>query len=69
MDGGETTDLGKLDAPWGREIVFQQVDYESGMKLLRIRIREGKRFTILDLDAPTAEAWGRRMLEWAEGDK
>jgi hypothetical protein len=35
------------------------------MKLLRIRIRERKRFTIFDLDPATANAWGAAMQRWA----
>jgi hypothetical protein len=35
--------------------------------MLRVRIKEGRaRFTILDLDAPTARAWAQTMLDWAE---
>jgi hypothetical protein len=33
--------------------------------LLRVRIRERKRFTIFDLDPVTAGAWGAAMARWA----
>jgi len=33
---------------------------------LRVRIREGSRFTILDLDPSTAAHWGGAMSAWAE---
>jgi hypothetical protein len=33
--------------------------------MLRIRIREGRRFTIVDLDAETAGRWGNLMAAWA----
>ena len=61
MNGrGETvTRLECFQAPYGREVELQQVLYESGMKLLRLRIREGKRFTIMDLDPDTAARWAR----------
>jgi hypothetical protein len=63
------TPLDKLRVPLGgQEIELQQVDHEAGgMSLLRTRIREGSRFTVFDIDAQTAEAWGRALLRWAEG--
>lgn len=58
----------KLRAPLGgQEIELQQIDYvHGGASLLRIRIREGKRFTVFDLDAVTAQAWANAMGEWAD---
>ena len=39
----------------GQEIALQQVDFAvGGMSLLRTRIREGRRFTIFDVDPATA---------------
>ncbi len=63
---GETvTRLERFQAPYGREVELQEVLYESGMKLLRLRIREGKRFTIMDLDPATAAHWAGAMSDWA----
>lgn len=60
------TPIVTLAAPWSREVTLSAVDHESGLKLMRVRIKEGRtRFTILDLDAPTAKAWGQAMLDWA----
>jgi hypothetical protein len=63
----QTTQLDRFTAPiWGQEIELQQVDYQSGgMPLLRLRLREKKRFTIFDIDAATAARWGQAMLDWA----
>jgi hypothetical protein len=45
---------------------LQQVDYiHGGTSLLRIRIREGKRFTIFDIDPVSARQWGEAMQRWA----
>ena len=60
----EVIDLGRTMAPWGRELVVQALLYESGMRLARLRIREGRRFTVLDVDAPTAR-WLAESLEKA----
>ena len=67
-DKEKLTVLDKFTAPiWGQEIELQQVEYLAcGTPMLRVRIREKKRFTIFDIDARTAERWGQTMLEWAK---
>lgn len=62
------TPLAQLRAPLGgQDIELQQIDFDGGgMSMLRTRIREGKRFTIFDIDPLTAEAWGRALLTWAQ---
>lgn len=67
-EGGEVRDIGRIEAPYRREVVLQDVVHESGMRMLRIRIREGRRFTILDIDAPTAQTWADMMTKWAQGE-
>jgi len=59
--------LTKIKVPLGsQEIELQHIDHvEGGMGLLRIRIREGKRFTIFDIDPATAEQWASAMQQWA----
>lgn len=59
------TTLEQFAAPWGREVTLQDVVYENGFRLLRMRIREGKRITIVDLDPGTAAHWGDAMAAWA----
>ena len=52
----------------GQEIELQQIDYDAGgMSLMRIRIREGKRFTVFDIDPATARRWAEAMARWAAG--
>jgi hypothetical protein len=62
------TPLDKLRVPLGgQEIELQQIDYEGGgMSLLRTRIREKSRFTVFEIDARTAAAWGNALLRWAQ---
>jgi hypothetical protein len=55
-----------MAAPYGREILIDEVAFESGMSLLRVTIREGRRFTILDIDADTAALWGNAMVSWSD---
>lgn len=63
-----TRELTKIKVPLGsQEIELHQIDHvEGGMSLLRIRIREGKRFTIFDIDPATAQQWAAAMLLWAD---
>ena len=57
--------LTKIDASYGRELMFESIEYESKLRMLRIRIREGRRFTVMDIDADTATRWSAVMSAWA----
>ncbi|MGE0358612.1 MAG: hypothetical protein AB7P08_17050 [Burkholderiales bacterium] len=49
----------------GQQIEMHQIDHAAGgMSLLRVRIREGSRFTIFDIDPGTAAAWGEALQAW-----
>ncbi len=61
------TRLSEIEAPYGRRIRLDEVAFESGMKLLRVTIREGARYTILEIDRATAATWAREMASWAAG--
>jgi hypothetical protein len=64
----QISELTKIKVPLGgQEIELQQIDHvEGGMSLLRVRIREGKRFTIFDIDPATSRQWAAAMLAWAD---
>ena len=66
-DKMDLTPVARLRAPLGgQEIELQQLDWaHGGMSLLRVRIREGKRFTVFDIDPATATAWADAMRQWA----
>lgn len=63
-----TVAVARLTVPLGgQEIELQQVDFAAGgMSFLRVRIREGRRFTVFDVDPDTAGEWAAAMLAWAE---
>lgn len=65
METGPT--LADITVPWGRQqITLHEQRFEAGgVPLLRVRIREGKRFTIFDLDAASAQQWASAMQAWA----
>ena len=64
----QINELAKFKVPLGfQEIELQQIDHaEGGMSLMRIRIREARRFTIFDIDPITARHWAQVMLDWAD---
>ena len=66
MNGETKERLETLTAPYGREVRLDDVRFESGMRLLRVTIREGSRITVLDVDASTALAWAKTMTQWAK---
>ena len=57
--------LTKIDAPYGRKVVLESVEHSADMRLLRKRIREGSRFTVLEIDKDTALLWSAAMTAWA----
>ena len=67
MSDSVKTRLKTIAAPYGREIRLDDVAYPSGMRLLRVTIREGARYTILEIDAATAMELADEMRRWAEG--
>jgi hypothetical protein len=58
------TRLREIEAPYGRRIWFDDVLYESGMRLLRMTIREGARYTIVEVDAAAADAMAETLGAW-----
>ena len=60
------TRLEKFSAPYGKEVTLENVTYENDMRVLRIQIREGNRFTVMDLDAKTASNWAFAMRTWVD---
>lgn len=65
MSEETVTTLTTIDAPYGRKIVLEAVEHASNMRMLRINIREGRRFTVMDIDEDTALRWSTAMSAWA----
>jgi len=59
-------DKGEISAPWGKRIEIQELTYETGVKQLRLRIREGRRITDLELDPETAIQLAAVVGNWAD---
>ena len=60
------TPLTSLTLPLGRQLIeLHQIEFEAGgMALLRVRIREGNRFTVFDADPASVRTWAEAMLAW-----
>jgi hypothetical protein len=59
------TDIGEHILPFGRRATLKDVEFESGLHMLRVTLREGRRFTIIDLDSASAATLGEVMCKWA----
>lgn len=59
------TDIEEFETPWNKNVTLQNVVYEGGMTLVRLRIKEGSRFTDLELAPETAAAIGQALMAWA----
>ena len=59
-------EIDRFQAPYGKEVVVEEVHYDNGFRLLRMRIREARRFTIIDLDHQTAKHWGELLSRWGD---
>jgi len=60
------SDIEEFNAPWGRVIRLQEIEYTGGTVMLRVRIREGRRFTDLELTDDAARHLARALLGWTE---
>jgi hypothetical protein len=62
-----TLPIAQFTVPWGaQEISLEELRFDAGgVPLMRVRIREGKRFTIFDIDATTASTWAEAMSAWS----
>ncbi len=58
--------IAEYELPYMRKAELREADFDSGMKMLRLVLREGKRITQIDLDVNSARVMGAEMLKWAE---
>lgn len=65
MTEEKITDRSDHALPYGRKLNFKDVAHADGFNLLRMTIREGRRFTIIDLDENSAKALSADLADWA----
>ncbi len=63
------TGIAELELPFGRRAILKNVAFEGGLNMLRLTLREGRRFTMIDLDAASARAFGQHLVHWADGQE
>ncbi len=68
MTDETVTDIAELDLPFHRRASLKDVQFDGGLKMLRLTLREGRRFTIIDMDAASADRMGALMVAWAAQD-
>ena len=56
-------DIAQLDLPFGRIATVREVTFESGLRMLRLVLREGNRITQVDLDGASAAALGKVLFD------
>ena len=61
----QVTEIASMEAPYGKQLLFQNIAYENGTRVLRVRVREGSRFTIFDLDENTTVKISELMSNWS----
>ncbi len=62
----DMTLIGKYELRYTRKASLHDHEYESGMHLLRLTLREGHRITAIDIGPEQALAIGQEMLAWAK---
>ncbi|MCP4072103.1 MAG: hypothetical protein GY742_10255 [Hyphomicrobiales bacterium] len=65
MDGESVTPIAQWDLAFAKKASLKDIEYESGMHLLRMTIREGKRITDVNFHAEAALEIGEAMVRWA----
>jgi hypothetical protein len=66
IEGAKGKFMETFQTPFDQVIEVRQVIHESGVPLLRLILREGHRYQLLDLDVGTAHALGKTIKTWAE---
>lgn len=66
MSDQDLTTLETYQLPYSRKAELREATFDSGMKMLRLVLREGRRITQVDMDADIARAMANAMTAWAD---
>lgn len=61
------TDIGELDLPFGRRARVRAVLHASGLRMVRLVLREGTRITQVDMDEASARQLAEVLGKAADG--
>jgi len=59
------TEIGELNLPYRRQARLREVEFDGGMKMVRLVLLEGRRITQVDLDSESARRLGALLSEAA----
>lgn len=59
------TDIKAIPLPYNKQLSLKNLEYNNGLNVLRLLIKEGTRFTTLDLDTVSAATLGADLVAWA----
>ena len=69
MEGEIQTPIDRWDLAFSKNAALKDIEYESGMRLLRMTIKEGKRITDVNFHAQAAKEIGEAMIKWAKANE
>ena len=62
----KTETIAEIELPYRRVAAVKIAEFDSGMKILRLVLREGRRITQVDLDKESAAEIGGYLIQFAE---
>jgi len=51
-----------------KQASFKQTEYENGMPMIRMTVKEGARITLFDIHPQAAKEMGEMMVKWADAN-
>ena len=66
MTADKKKSLAQFPIPFAKQVELFDLALDNNINFLRVRIREGQRFTVLDLEPFSAKLWGETMVKWAK---
>mgnify|MGYP001544690891 CR=1 FL=1 len=60
------TDIAAFELPYRRKAMLRRVDFDSGLSMVRLVLREGTRITQVDLDVDSATVLGEALVAAAK---
>ena len=59
-------EMHEYELPFRRKAELREVQFEGGLNMLRLVLREGKRITQVDMDVDVATKMANDILAWAK---
>ena len=56
------TEISEFELPFGRRAILREVMHDSGLRMVRLILREGRRITQVDMDEDAARDLGAALF-------